>query len=164
MLSTTYVSDSTLIAIVPSEITSTVGSYEVDVVNPTQDLDDTDAVVRFVVYQRQIKILPGNKTTTMSAPLAYELHQNYPNPFNPTTTINFDLARPSTVTLKVYNSVGQEVATLADNTEMSQGSHFSTFDASNLASGTYIYRLSVTSSDNDQPQSYVSVKRMTLVK
>ncbi|MBL1212480.1 MAG: T9SS type A sorting domain-containing protein [Ignavibacteriae bacterium] len=70
----------------------------------------------------------------------YELSQNYPNPFNPTTTISFTIPEASDVTLKVYDMIGQEVATLV-NSEMSAGKFNVSFDASNLASGTYVYEL-----------------------
>ncbi len=74
-------------------------------------------------------------------PEAFVLYQNYPNPFNPTTTIEFNLPEDAIVSLKVYNMIGQEVATLIDNEEMMYGAESVTFDASNLSSGIYFYRL-----------------------
>ncbi len=71
---------------------------------------------------------------------SYELSQNYPNPFNPTTNITFTLPEASSVSLKVYDAIGQEVATLV-NSEMSAGKFTVQFDAGNLASGTYVYEL-----------------------
>ncbi len=73
--------------------------------------------------------------------LEYRLFQNYPNPFNPTTTIQFDIPASGYYSLKVYNSLGQEVTSLADGNK-STGKYSVNFDASNLASGIYIYRLS----------------------
>lgn len=70
----------------------------------------------------------------------YSLSQNYPNPFNPTTKINFSLATEGMVKLKVYNIVGQEVATLV-NQSMPTGKYSVNFDASGLSTGIYIYRL-----------------------
>ena len=70
----------------------------------------------------------------------FRLEQNYPNPFNPSTTIVFDLKQTTGVTLEVYNTLGQKVATLV-NDKMTAGPHEVTFDASNLASGIYLYRL-----------------------
>ncbi len=74
-------------------------------------------------------------------PTVYTLYGNFPNPFNPTTTIKFDVALPTQVELKVYNTLGQEVATLLDE-RLHAGSYSIPFDASNLTSGIYIYRLS----------------------
>lgn len=70
----------------------------------------------------------------------YSLSQNYPNPFNPMTRIDYSLAKAGFVSIKVYNMLGQEVATLV-NREMSAGSHFVGFNASNLPSGSYVYEL-----------------------
>lgn len=72
----------------------------------------------------------------------YKLSQNYPNPFNPTTTINFELPKNGYTTLKIYDMLGNEVATLIDK-EMTAGQHSVKFNAQNLASGTYLYQLNV---------------------
>ena len=85
----------------------------------------------------------------------FTLHQNYPNPFNPTTTIRFDLPQASQVTLKVFNTLGEEVATIASD-RLSAGSYSYKWDASNLASGVYVYRL--------QAGDYVEIKKMVLMK
>ncbi|MGD8781342.1 MAG: T9SS type A sorting domain-containing protein [Ignavibacteria bacterium] len=74
-------------------------------------------------------------------PVKYNLSQNYPNPFNPSTTIEVTIPESGIFTLKVYNVLGQEVATLL-NGQMNIGHHQVTFDASKLSSGLYIYRLS----------------------
>jgi hypothetical protein len=86
----------------------------------------------------------------------FRLNQNYPNPFNPSTTISFNLPNAADVTLTVYNVLGQRVATLLNNKKYTSGSHTLSFDASNLASGVYIYRL--------EAGSFTSLKRMTLIK
>ena len=70
----------------------------------------------------------------------FNLSQNYPNPFNPTTQIKFSVAEPGLVTLKVYDVLGQEVTTLV-NENLVNGNYSASFDASKLASGTYIYQL-----------------------
>lgn len=72
----------------------------------------------------------------------YKLSQNYPNPFNPTTKINFELSSSGYTTLKIYDMLGNEVATLVQG-ELPSGSHSVNFNASNLASGTYLYQLNV---------------------
>jgi len=70
----------------------------------------------------------------------FSLKQNYPNPFNPTTNINYTLANSSHVTLSIYNSTGQKVTTLV-NALKSNGSHSVTWNATQFASGLYLYRL-----------------------
>lgn len=87
---------------------------------------------------------------------SFRLEQNYPNPFNPSTSINFKLPNAANVNLTVYNVLGQRVATLLNNKAFTSGSHSVSFDASNLASGIYIYRL--------EAGSFTSQKRMTLIK
>ena len=85
----------------------------------------------------------------------FKLNQNYPNPFNPSTTIEFDLPKSSEVSLKVYNILGEEVATLLSGSLLS-GSHSVEWDASNLASGVYLYRL--------QAGDYVETRKMVVMK
>lgn len=74
-------------------------------------------------------------------PTEYNLAQNYPNPFNPSTVIEFSIPQAGKYSLRIYNVLGQEVANLIDN-ELATGIHKVTFDASKLASGIYIYKLS----------------------
>jgi hypothetical protein len=88
-------------------------------------------------------------------PLIYQLAQNYPNPFNPATKIRYSIPQQSYVVLKVYNALGQEVMTLVDGAQK-PGIHSVQFDARNLASGIYFYR--ITAGD------FVNVKKMMLLK
>jgi hypothetical protein len=85
----------------------------------------------------------------------FELQQNYPNPFNPTTNIQYSLPESQKVTLKVYNMLGREVATLV-NQKQSAGTHTVTFDAKDLSSGVYFYRIKT---ENKQ-----KVRKVLLVK
>ena len=94
------------------------------------------------------------------APSVFALEQNYPNPFNPSTTINFSLAVDSKVSLKIFNVLGQEVASLL-NGQMSAGSQEVSFDASSLNSGVYFYRLEADGIDG---QKFSSIKKMILTK
>ena len=73
-------------------------------------------------------------------PTSFALLQNYPNPFNPTTTFTLDIPYSSFVTIKVYNLLGQEVATIA-NEQLNTGRYERTFDARSMSSGVYFYRL-----------------------
>ena len=95
------------------------------------------------------------KKTAPSGPLRFALYQNYPNPFNPSTTISYSLDKSGHVSLDVYDILGRKVAELVDG-KMTAGSHRVRFDASNLASGLYIYRLEENSS--------ITSKKMILLK
>ena len=84
--------------------------------------------------------LVGVRQVSNSVPSKYTLSQNYPNPFNPTTNIKYSIPQGGFVTLKVYNMLGQEVATLV-NQQQKTGEYNVDFNASNLASGVYLYRI-----------------------
>jgi hypothetical protein len=105
-----------------------------------------------------IKIAPdpqnikSRMTTSVSS---FRLSPNYPNPFNPTTTIEFDLPKKSEVSLKIFNILGEEVATLL-SASLLAGSYQYEWDASNLASGVYLYRLQVG--------DYVETRKMILMR
>jgi Secretion system C-terminal sorting domain len=85
----------------------------------------------------------------------FKLSQNYPNPFNPTTTIRYSIPEESRVTIKVYNMLGAEVATLI-NENKAAGNHQIDFDGSKLASGTYVYKI--------QTDKYSASKKFLLLK
>ena len=93
-------------------------------------------------------------------PAEFSLGQNYPNPFNPVTKINFSIAADSKVMLKIFDILGQEVATLF-NGELSAGEHQLDFNASGLNSGVYIYRLDAAGVNG---KNFSSVKKMILSK
>jgi len=76
-----------------------------------------------------------------SAPETFCLSQNWPNPFNATTNISFTLPRAETVNLTVYNTRGQQVAEIMANTHLCAGTHTATFNATNLPTGIYLFRL-----------------------
>ena len=105
-----------------------------------------------------LTIAPGGLTAidgTKELPAKVDLRQNYPNPFNPTTTIQYDLVKSGRVRLDVYNILGQRVALLIDGRQ-SAGSHSVRFDASQLTSGVYFYRL--------ETGNKILVKKMMLMK
>ncbi|MGD9707604.1 MAG: T9SS type A sorting domain-containing protein, partial [Candidatus Delongbacteria bacterium] len=85
----------------------------------------------------------------------FELYQNYPNPFNPATEIKFSLADNSKVNLSVYNTKGQLVRTLLDG-KTEKGFHTVNFDASELNSEMYLYRLDVN--------GYAQIRKMIMLK
>ena len=88
-------------------------------------------------------------------PSVYSLKQNYPNPFNPTTNIQFAIPKAGFVTMKVYNLLGQEVSTLVDEYK-NAGTYKVDFNASNLSSGVYFYKIDAG--------NYTNVKKMILMK
>jgi len=88
-------------------------------------------------------------------PSAYTLEQNFPNPFNPSTKINFSLPVEGFVTLDVYNSIGQKVATLVNETKTA-GTYTVNFDASDLTSGIYFYKIN--------SGNFTETKKMILLK
>ncbi len=90
-----------------------------------------------------------------SLPVQFNLSQNYPNPFNPSTEIKYNIPKSGMVTLKVFNMLGQEVATLV-NEQQSAGSYRINFNASKLASGVYLYKL--------QSGNFSVTKKMMLLK
>jgi len=96
-------------------------------------------------------------------PTEYALSQNYPNPFNPSTRINFSLPFESNVRLSVFNILGQEVKVLVNNQVQPVGSYNLTFDARDLPSGIYFYRLTA-SAIGEAGRDFVDVKKMMLIK
>ncbi|MGA8265493.1 MAG: T9SS type A sorting domain-containing protein, partial [Ignavibacteriaceae bacterium] len=93
---------------------------------------------------------PGN-----TIPQKYYLSQNYPNPFNPSSIINYEIPKSSLVTLKVYDVLGREVATLV-NEEKHTGRYNVTFSASKYSSGVYFYRITAG--------NFSQIKKMVLLK
>ncbi len=90
-----------------------------------------------------------------AVPTRFELHQNYPNPFNPVTKIQFDIPKTGFTTLKVYDATGSEVSTLVSD-NLVTGKYTVDFDASNLSSGIYYYRL--------ESNGLIKTNKMSLVK
>jgi len=94
-------------------------------------------------------------------PAVFELKNNYPNPFNPSTTIVFGLPEASIVTIEVFNTLGQKIATLINN-EMKAGYHDFIWDASRVSSGVYFYRMSANAIQSDA--RFTKLQKMTLIK
>ncbi len=102
-----------------------------------------------------LRILPPNYEDEIELPIEFGLSQNYPNPFNPETAINFDLPEATNVKLEVFDIMGRKVVTLI-NDQKKAGYHQVRFNAQNLASGTYLYRLVAGKN--------IFVKKLTLIK
>jgi len=134
----------------------------------TQVYTYTDKSVNIGSYSYRLKQVDFSGTFEYSsvvevdvpAPAVFALDQNYPNPFNPSTMISFRLAVDSKVSLKVFDVLGQEVATLV-NTNLAAGGHSVDFDASSLNSGVYLYRIEATGINGT---NFVDVKKMILTK
>ena len=140
--------DSTFVELSINDIPMQSGSNTLDISNVSGNLA-IDRFDLFIVEEVGVSNEPSELVE------GFELRQNYPNPFNPTTQISFTLPQASDVTLSVYNVIGQRVAVLA-NDVLQSGQHTYSFDASNLASGMYLYRL--------QTDNFSSVRKMMLIK
>jgi len=92
---------------------------------------------------------------TVDTPDEYSLKQNYPNPFNPTTTIEYTLPHAGYASLKVYNVLGEELATLVDG-EQAAGTFSTEWDASVMPSGVFFYRLTAG--------EYIQTRKMVLMR
>ncbi|NBC02527.1 MAG: T9SS type A sorting domain-containing protein, partial [Bacteroidetes bacterium] len=88
-------------------------------------------------------------------PSNFRLNQNYPNPFNPVTQISYELPQQSDVLLEVYDMTGRQIATLVNET-VAAGSHQVSFDAGDLSSGVYLYRLTAG--------NQVFTRKLTVIK
>ena len=122
---------------------------------------NSSSVTGITVEAMEIDIIPANEVTIdienedTGLPTEFNISQNYPNPFNPTTQIEFAVPQTSNVTLKVYDVMGRLVQTLVDGNR-SAGRYSVTFNANNLASGVYFYRM--------EAGSFVQMKQMMLIK
>jgi len=136
------------------------GAGSVVFVSKTEENSGIEDSVPIMV--RLVRDADGNATSVednamgnLEIPIEYELQQNYPNPFNPSTQIAFNIAQSGQYSLKVYNILGQEVATLLSD-QVSAGTHTLNFDASNLTSGIYFYSL--------RGNNFNQTKKMLLMK
>ena len=127
----------------------TAGQTEVGTTSSASDVNDIG------FWYLDNNAVTGVQSRPDVIPSDFELDQNYPNPFNPTTDIKYQISAVSNVTLKVYDILGREVATLANGKE-NAGSYSVTFDGSRLASGVYFYRLTAG--------NYIATKKLVLMK
>ncbi|MFA4839398.1 MAG: T9SS type A sorting domain-containing protein [Candidatus Neomarinimicrobiota bacterium] len=106
---------------------------------------------------------PTGVVTDTEIPTGFALLQNDPNPFNPTTTIRFSLPHRSHVTLKVFDVLGKEAATLVDD-EFNLGEHFVVYNPKGLPSGVYFYRLTARQTEDGQAGGFIETKKMLITK
>ncbi|MBX7042170.1 MAG: T9SS type A sorting domain-containing protein [Ignavibacteria bacterium] len=135
-----------------------VMAMDVESIRPTPDNPNPFAVKRIIGgLLKFVDEIPTNTDPEVVAgmPESYSLSQNYPNPFNPATKINFAIPVAGQVTLKVYDVLGKEVATLV-NDKRDAGSYSIEFNAANLPSGMYIYRI--------RSGNFAETRRMMLLK
>jgi hypothetical protein len=102
-----------------------------------------------------IDIASSIETKNNLIPSTYSLSQNYPNPFNPSTTIKFDLKEAGLVSLKIYDILGREISTLVNEVKPA-GSYNLNFNASDLTSGIYFYKI--------QAGNFIQIRKMVLIK
>ncbi len=114
-----------------------------------------DGVIDLIQYDDSPNGMPSVNVDELMTPTKYSLEQNYPNPFNPTTTIEFSIPKDANVTLKIFDVLGKEVATLV-NDQKAAGTYILNWNASNFSSGLYFYR--VTAGE------FTDTKKMFLVK
>jgi hypothetical protein len=131
----------------------------------TFSVDKTAPVKKNQTLKFVISALTGEQwtkeiTVAVAPPERFEVYNNYPNPFNPTTTISYQLTADSRVSLKTFNLLGQEVASVADGDRLA-GYHQEVWDATRFSSGVYIYQLVAT---DEGGTKQVARKRMLLLK
>ncbi len=124
------------------------GTYTVNAgfKNPSRSWESASAVINVTGVDEKLIGL---------SPAEFELFPNFPNPFNPSTKIRYAISETAFTTIKLYSLIGQEISTLV-NEEKSPGIYEVTFDASNLTTGTYLYKM--------QTGNFVKTKKMILLK
>lgn len=131
------------------------GFYDV-VLTESGNGDDALTSSRSYLFSPNSGIEVSNEVAQIDNPMEYRLSQNYPNPFNPSTNIEFKLGTASPVSIRIYDILGREVATVIYKQQYSSGSHTVRFDASALASGIYLYKL--------EAGAFTQTRKMTLIK
>ncbi len=115
------------------------------------------------VWRRPLSELTSVKSSRGETPTRFSLSQNYPNPFNPTTTISFALPTRSFVSLKVFDMLGREVSTILSG-ELQAGNYTRQWNAANMSSGVYFYRLVAKAIPSGQAGTYNQAKKLLLLK
>jgi len=145
-------------SIAPGEVVEPTGSFIVQVDTSFTGVFNFNFEIESggkVYWKDSVSAIVTGIEDEITLPISYSLNQNYPNPFNPVTTIKYQIPELSFVTLKVYDVLGNEIATLV-NDEKPAGSYEVEFDGTELTSGVYFYRLLAG--------SFVETKKMILMK
>ena len=140
---------------IPINVHSICTYRDQDSLHLSVDRDGDGVVDTIVTIQCFAFASTGVGSSLNPIPSEFAVYQNYPNPFNPSTTIRYAIPHRSHVTLSVFNTLGQQVAQLV-NADIDAGYHEIQFNATNLASGVYFYRM--------QAGSYVETKKLLLVR
>jgi hypothetical protein len=148
--------DSTVVqvTIIPKQLT--VGQFKANIVLSSNDPDSAKATILVT-----LSVTSGVGREEL-LPTEFALYQNYPNPFNPSTTFKFGIPEASKVSLKIYDVLGREVATIVDK-DLQPGYYAIPFNGDNLSSGAYFYRI-IAARISDQGQTYVETKKLLLMK
>ncbi len=130
------------------QITGTVGQ-------PAIGTGSTQNIIHQAGFWSGLDFITAVEPIPDVVPAVFRLDQNYPNPFNPVTTIQFSVPKTAQVSIKLYDILGREVATLLDE-RMTTGEYKLQFEAAGLASGLYFYRM--------QSEGFVQSRKLTLLK
>lgn len=130
-----------------------ISNVAIDLSNGMVNFDMSSVSNYVILTSNSVTSIEDENIKTLSTD--YELSQNYPNPFNPTTNIKYQLLKSGSVTLKVYDVLGEEIITIV-NQQQSPGNYEVNFDGSNLTSGIYFYEL--------KSRNFIIIKKMMLLK
>ncbi|HMB90261.1 MAG TPA: right-handed parallel beta-helix repeat-containing protein [Rhodothermales bacterium] len=136
LLGTIATGDSATVTIL---VQPTAAAMIANTVHVTSTIVDTNPASNQATVQTEVMVNTPTEDVA-DVPRTFALHGNFPNPFNPQTTIRFDVAQATFVRLRVFNAMGQQVATLVEG-RYTPGTYEATFDASALPSGVYVYRI-----------------------
>jgi hypothetical protein len=131
-------------------------------IGPWTDSDYTLSGL-WVIDKIKTDYFPPTSTINITSRPVIELMRNYPNPFNSSTIISFSLPSKSFVSLKIFNLIGREVATVVSE-ELSLGKHTRQWNANGLPSGVYFYRLQARQTSDEQTSSYTKTEKLVLLK
>ena len=149
--------DAFQIITIPAKSTKTISlAFSVS----AQFIDDISEIISITAITGDKKIWEKQLSVKPKIPLEFKLFDNYPNPFNPSTNIQYSLPEKGNVTLEIFNILGQRVTVLVDEVQTA-GSYTKTWNAANVASGMYLYRMSVS---GESGKKFFQNKKMLLIK